>query len=116
MSREYAIRQPDGSWAPCDSELNGWFDRISAAGGAQPLTVIAYDEDAEAHVISGFSYHVLFMALMAMDARLRPERGYRERADEIYMALATCDPNGQKGVQELRRVFRLGVQRPWPVP
>jgi hypothetical protein len=113
MSEAFAMRRADGTWAPCDDELNAWLDRIAAARGGQPFTIIAFTEDGEAEVIAGAAYHVLHLALMAMDARLRPERGYRERADEIYAVLA----GGLKdGIQELRRVFNLGAKGPWLEP
>jgi hypothetical protein len=112
---EYAIKSADGTWAPCDAELNTWFDRITAAGGGQPLTVVAFDEYGDAHTITGTAWHVLHMALMAMDARLRPGGCYRDRADEIY-ALLAGGPMHADGIQELRQVFRLGAQRPWLAP
>lgn len=111
MSQAFAMRLPDNTWQPCDEELNQWLDRIAAARGGQPLTVIAFNEDSEAAVIAGNAWRVLHLALMAMDARLRPERGYRERADEIYAALAG-GPAFEEGIQELRRVFQLGAKRP----
>lgn len=109
---EYATKSLDGTWTPCDTELNAWLDRATAVLGGQPLSVVAFDDEGAAHVIKGVAYHVLTLALLAMDARLRPSGCYRDRADEVYAVLATGHDDG---VTELRRAFRLGAQRPWLV-
>jgi len=72
------------------------------------------DEHGDPHTLSFAASHVLSLALLAMDARLRPGECYRERADEFYAVLAGAFH--RDGVQELRRVFRLGANRPWLVP
>src|SRR4051794_17918179 len=113
MRHAFAMRQDDESWAPCDAELNEWLDRTLAARGGQPLTMIHFNEDGQTDVISGGAYHILSLALQAMDARLRPERGYREKADQIYTILAG---GFEEALQELRRVFKLGAQGPFKVP
>jgi hypothetical protein len=113
---EFAIRQPDGTWAPCDVELNRRInDAMEDFERGLPGSVTVRDEDGNPHTLSGAADQVLYLALLMMDARLRPGGCYREKADEIY-ALLAAGPLHADGVQELRRVFQLGAKRPWLVP
>jgi hypothetical protein len=101
----------DGKWGPCDEEMNLWINRALHDWAGLPDSITIRDEDGEAHTLSGDARQVLYLALWAMDARLRPERGYREKADLCYTALAAAFHG--KGIQELRRLFQLGAKRPW---
>lgn len=80
---------------------------------SEPLSVTVRDENGQVHTLSWSATQVLHLALLAMDARLRPGGCYKERADEIYAVLAA---GSKKGVQELRKIFMLGARKPWLMP
>jgi hypothetical protein len=128
MSYAFATRCPDGTWSPCDErqnptlsraleeELNPTLSRVSHAledPAGLPGSITMRDENGEAHTLSHAAAEVLYLALLAMDSRLRPGGCYREKADELYAVLAA---GHQEGIQELRKVFRLGAKSPWLTP
>jgi hypothetical protein len=110
---KFGMQQPDGSWAPCNRTLNRQLAQALHDFAGTPNSITVRDEYGEAHTLSFAAGHVVHLALLALDARLRPGGCYREKAHELYTMLATTFHADAIG--ELRRVFHLGGKRPWLV-